>query len=172
MEGRDTKLMINIHMFDSITLNNKHGGSGTNYVRFRFSADSIMPKEKTVTIRNAKSENSMRYINRYLSALKFPPTKLLIDSLLLTYGFGPTRNLVFKKSSDCVQPAIFSVRGNVLCLHVHRFTAELLGFCAIRSVKLDVRTVYEHGTLDIDPFVRGKLRRELNSPVGFDEHFP
>ena len=67
MEGRDTKLMINIHMFDSITLNNKHGGSGTNYVRFRFSADSIMPKEKTVTIRNAKSENSTRYINRYLT---------------------------------------------------------------------------------------------------------
>ena len=119
MEGRDTKLMINIHMFDSITLNNKHGGSGTNYVRFRFSADSIMPKEKTVTIRNAKSENSTRYINRYLTALKYPPTKQLIDSLLLTYGFGPTQNFVFKKTSNCVQPAVFTVRGNLVkSLHV------------------------------------------------------
>lgn len=77
------------------------------------------PKIKEAKLYKGSMDKSMEYAHRYLTHLSIPLSRHLMDSLLMEDGFGPIQNARIHRSNEVVQPARFSVSGNMMkTLHV------------------------------------------------------
>lgn len=131
-ENKKVEYTMKVQVRDSILLKLEYGGSGKRVITFTFSAHPAHPQTKTVTLLNASSENSARYVSRYLTQRVVPLSRHLIDSLLEERGYGPMQNAQIRRSKVCVQPCRFSQTGRVLkTLHVE-FSTNPFGYQLLR----------------------------------------